>query len=184
MKLFQVLFPVLTLVVTAFLPASVQVSFFVSGILSLIQSILLRRPAVRNFFKLYPIKTVNNKATSTNPGAINVRVPPTQAQLNSTYQQARSAPQPDLNQDGTVKRFMKSTVQGATKDIRTTFSEAVKSGRELAGQGKEGLAARQAKANRAAAAAYETKRQKEIQAERRQREEDRRARRAARDRRS
>lgn len=184
MKLFQVLMPGLTLAVTAFLPASVQVSFFVSGMLSLIQSILLRRPAVRNFFKLYPIKTVKTTATGPSPGAINVRVPPTQAQLNSSYKQAQPAAPQEQDQGGVVKKFVKSTVQGATKDIRTTFSEAVKSGREMAGQGKEGLAARQAKADRAAAAAYEAKRQKEIQAERRQREEDRRARRAARERRS
>jgi YidC/Oxa1 family membrane protein insertase len=180
---FQVLMPGVTLAVTAFLPASVQVSFFVSGMLALVQATLLRRPAVRKFFKLYPIKTVRDTATGPSPEAINVRVPPTQAQLNSSYKQTHPVA-PQSGEDGVVKRFVKSTVQGATKDIRTTISEAVKSGREIAGQGKEGMAKRQAKADRAAAAAYEAKRQKEILAERRQREEDRRARRAARDRRS
>lgn len=183
MKIMQVALPALTLVVTAFMPAAVQVSFFVSGILSLFQAALFRRKWFRSFFNMYPLPSrTGAKPSKPSPykGTLNVRAPLTQAELNQTYQQSRSSATTSTpTKEGKITKFVKGTVHGAATDIKTTFTDATKSAREMVGQGKESLSERQEKADRAAAAAYEEKRKKEIEAERREREDERRARRAA-----
>lgn len=182
MKIMQVALPTITLAVTGFMPAAVQISFLVSGILSLIQASLFRRPAFRSFFKMYPLPASNVSSTSTpSPykGTMNVRAPLTQSELNSTYQQSRSSTTATTSsKQGKIRKFVTGTVQGAAKDIKTTFTDAKQSAIELAGKSKDSIAQRQAKNDRATAAAYEEKRQKEIEQERYERENYRRTRRA------
>lgn len=183
MKIMQVGLPAITLAVTSFMPASVQISFLVSGVLSLFQSTLFRMPGFRSYFKMHPIPAPAENVTALGPykGTMNVRAPLTQAELNQTYQQGRVTPTAKTTgRENVVKKFVTGTVQGAAKDIKSTFMDAKTSAKELVGKGKDNLSERQAKTDRAAAAAYEERRQKEIQQERYEREQERRARQAAR----
>ena len=110
---------------------------------------------------------------------MNVRTPLTQSELNSTYQQSRSSTTATTSsKQGKIRKFVTGTVQGAAKDIKTTFTDAKQSAIELAGKSKDSIAQRQAKNDRATAAAYEEKRQKEIEQARYERENYRRTRRA------
>jgi hypothetical protein len=108
-----------------------------------------------------------------------VRAPLTQSELDSTYQQGRSSTiATTSSKQGKIRQFVRGSIQGAAKDIKTTFTDARQSVMELAGKSKDSMAERQAKNDRAAAAAYEEKRQKEIEQERYDREQYRRTRRA------
>jgi YidC/Oxa1 family membrane protein insertase len=182
MKIMQVALPAITLAITSFMPAAVQISFLVSGILSLVQTTLFRRPAFRSFFKMYPLPSRNASSSSTpSPykGTMNVRAPLTQNEFNNTYQQGRSSTiATTTSKQGKIRQFVTGSIQGAAKDIKTTFTDARQSAMELAGKSKDSIAERQAKNDRAAAAAYEEKRKKEIEQERYNREQYRRTRRA------
>lgn len=184
MNILQVAFPAITLALTAFQPAALQVSFLVSSLLSLVQSSLFRQPAFRTLFKMYPLPARNVTSTSTPisyKGNMNVRAPLTQEELNKTYQESRpSATTTTASKQSTIGGFVTGTVQGAAKDIKTTFKDARQSAGELMSKGKESMAERQAKNDRAAAAAYEEKRQEQIRQERYEREQERRERQAAR----
>jgi YidC/Oxa1 family membrane protein insertase len=191
MKVLTYVFPAITFIITAFMPAALQVSFFVSGFLSYLQALLFRWPAFRSYFNMYPLAS-EAPAVASKPtpyrGTMKVRAPLTQAELNRTYQGSRSAStaspagsaEAAKAPDNAVKKFMTGTVQGTIKDLSSTVKEVTNSAKELLGRGKESLQERQAKSDRSAAAAYEERRQKEIRQERYERAEARRAERAAR----
>jgi YidC/Oxa1 family membrane protein insertase len=193
-KVLMVVFPALTLLITAFMPAALQVSFFVSGMLSLIQSTLFRMPAFRTYFNMYPLPTPAPATSPTPyPGTMNVRAPLSQAELSATYQATRTpasgaselkAGQEALqsvnpSQQGMVRKFMSGAVGGAVKDIKTTVQGATTSARELLGRGQKDLEQKQAKTERATARVYEEKRQREIAQQQYERRGERKAQRAA-----
>jgi YidC/Oxa1 family membrane protein insertase len=194
MKVMTIALPALTFGITCFMPAAIQVSFLVSGLLSLGQASLFRVPAFRSFFNMYPLPTRSTGNPTPYKGVMKVRSPLTQDEINRTYQGSRApatttpefkAKQQALHavkppgQQNIVKRFVTGTVQGAVKDIRSTVKDATEGAKAMVGKSKESMAQRQAKSDRAAAAAYEEKRQKEIRQERYEREQERRARQLA-----
>lgn len=192
MKVMTYVFPSITFLFTAFMPAALQVSFFVSGLLAFGQARLFRLPAFRSYFNMYPLTTPGAAKPTPYKGTMKVRAPMTQAELNRTYQGSRSVttasheikaeqPAPQApGKENPIKKFVVSTVQGTVKDISGTVKDVTQSAKDLLGKGKEGLKERQLKSERAAAAAYEEKRQKEIRQERYEREQQRRAEREAR----
>jgi YidC/Oxa1 family membrane protein insertase len=186
--------PAVSFVVTCFLPAAVQVSFLVSGLLSLAQASLFRIRAFRSFFNMYPLVTRNTEKPVPYKGVMKVRSPLTQDEINRTYQESRvpTTATPEFEtkqealhavkppgQENMVKRFVTGTVQGAVKDIRSTVKDATEGAKAMVGKGKENMEQRQAKSGQASAAAYEEKRQKEIRQEKYEREQERRSRQLA-----
>lgn len=191
-KIMVVAFPALTLLITAFMPAALQVSFFVAGMISLIQSTLFRMPGFRSYFNMYPLPPPTPATPTPYKGTMNVRAPLSQEELSRTYQASRpttagaselKAGQQALHDvnpsQGALRKFVSGTVGGAVKDIKTTVQGATSSARDLVGRGQKGLAEKQAKSERATAQAYEERRQREIAREQYERREERKAQRVA-----
>jgi YidC/Oxa1 family membrane protein insertase len=193
-KMLSVAFPAMSLVCTAFMPAGLQLSFFVSSMLSAGQALLFKWPAFRTYWNMYPLPASqpDNPSPTPYPGTMRIRAPVlTTAELDRAYQSGRTSAtetaefqagkqalhdvKPPGKESG-VARLVPDFVKEATKDI----SGAVTAAKDMVGQGKDGLAQRQAKYDRKTADAYELKRQREIREARLEREEAKKAERARR----
>lgn len=143
-KLLSYGFPVVSFLVTSFLPAGVQLSFFVTGIWSAMQITLFRQPSVRSFLGMAqmppPVKEVDLKDAS-----------PYRADI-VTVQQMKQREAPTTKG---IFAALHETVEGAKKSAR----EGVKTAREMAGQSE--VPGKRTKAQLAKAKEYETKRRAE-----------------------
>ncbi|OBT51553.1 hypothetical protein VE04_08838 [Pseudogymnoascus sp. 24MN13] len=159
MKLLAYGFPVLSFAFTFWLPAAVQLSFFVTGLWSAAQVTLFRRPAVRSFLGMQqmppPIKEVDLKNASP------YRADIITAQLMKQRQEAPTT--------RGIFAALNDTVEGAKKSAR----EGVKTAREMAGQ--QEAPGKRTKAQLAKAKEYEKKRRAEEAAKERQFREWRKA---------
>ncbi|KFZ13286.1 hypothetical protein V502_06702 [Pseudogymnoascus sp. VKM F-4520 (FW-2644)] len=151
-KLLSYGFPVVSFVVTSFLPAGVQLSFFVTGIWSAMQITLFRQPSVRSFLGMAqmppPVKEVDLKDAS-----------PYRADI-MTVQQMKQREAPTTKG---IFAALSETVEGAKKSAR----EGVKTAREMAGQSE--VPGKRTKAQLAKAKEYEKKRRAEELAKEKQR---------------
>ncbi|PVH71114.1 hypothetical protein DL98DRAFT_577557 [Cadophora sp. DSE1049] len=162
-------FPALSLLFTWWLPASVQISFFVSGVLSYIQSSLFRQPWFRSYFKMTPLparKDPNAPAPSPYRGDLKIAAPInpvlSQSELNSRFQGAGAT------------QGKKGVIGGIASEIRGTLGGVVEKSREKMRDSNE---TNQAKREIRERKAYEEKRRAEIK---QAREEEERLRREAR----
>ncbi|KAI6717388.1 hypothetical protein JHW43_000044 [Diplocarpon mali] len=145
--------PTISIIFTWWLPAALQLSFMVTGILSYIQSTLFRQPWFRNYFSMTPLPR---------------KVPPGTPSQQSPYKgQMRLAAKPmstkELNSrfEGTQKEKL-GLINGMVKDVKSTINGVVEAGREqMAGMAEKSKAKRE----KAEIAAYEARRRKEVAAE-------------------
>jgi YidC/Oxa1 family membrane protein insertase len=163
MKLMMYGLPVLTLLFTWWLPAAVQLSFFVSGVLSFGQASLFKMPAFRSYFNMYPLPaaaaptTSDGKPSTPYKGNMKVRAPLTQVELNNAFQESRKQ-----SMLGKAKKSM----MDATKEVRTA-------GGTMMGKTTESLERRRERSEKESRERYEKKRQEEIKAEIEQRKLER-----------
>ncbi|KAK0103111.1 Mitochondrial inner membrane protein oxa1 [Cadophora gregata f. sp. sojae] len=144
-------FPALSLLCTWWLPASVQISFFVSGLLSMGQATLFRKDWFRNYFNMIPLpakKTPNAPGAPKFRGDLKIAAPfnpvLSQSQLNSRFQDAGAAAEKKA---------------GVIGEITGAFSGVVEKGREKLRDNSE---TSQAKRQIQDKKAYELKRREEI----------------------
>ena len=171
MKLMMYGLPLLTVIFTWWLPAALQLSFFVSGILSFGQASLLKMPAVRSYFNMQPLPEgpagttgpISPLSPATKPpspykGNLKVRAPLSTAELNKAFQEGRK----------------QSFFAKATKSVmdNSPLGEIGKAGGSMMDKARERKAANDAKTERKARDEYEKKRQKEIREENEERKRD------------
>ena len=159
MKLMMYGLPLLTVVFTYWLPAALQLSFFISGFLSFGQASLFKMPAFRRYFNMQPLPGVDAPiAASTTPdgkppspykGKMQVRAPLSTAELNSAFQESRK--------QGLLEKARKQMLD-STKEIRTAAGTMVE-------KGSNSMKGRSEKNEKKAREEYEKKRQAEIKAE-------------------
>ncbi|RDW84869.1 hypothetical protein BP6252_02459 [Coleophoma cylindrospora] len=151
--------PLMTLVFTSWLPAGLQLSFFVTGVLSYIQATAFRKPSIRAKLGMAPLP---QPPSSSSPLKGSVKI-------KSHTPEATAAPaESGWKSIGAVKEVM-----GTWEGARNAASEVTKSGRNKFEAGKE-------KSRKKEAEAYERQRQQQIREERWEREAERRRERAAR----
>ncbi|KAH7330454.1 60Kd inner membrane protein-domain-containing protein [Rhexocercosporidium sp. MPI-PUGE-AT-0058] len=164
--------PAVSAIFTWWLPAAVQISFFVSGVLSLIQSTLFRTPWFRSYFKMTPLparKDPNAPKPSPYRGDLKIAANPvlSQTELNSRFQGAGA-------DEGKGK---KGILGGVASGITGTVKDVLSKGREKFDASTESS---KVKAGAMESKAYELRRQKEVLAEKKAEEKRRRAERNAR----
>jgi YidC/Oxa1 family membrane protein insertase len=179
--------PGLTLLFTWWLPAAVQISFFVSGLLSFAQASMFKSPVFRNYFGMTPLPSTNNPTAPPSP-------------YKGTMKLAASAPAPASGANATPKsspvlstselnsRFEASSVSNESTSpprskllskLLNPINEARDSARGVMKKANESMDGRREKNEIAEKRKYELKRQEELRKERWERENERRAERAA-----
>lgn len=169
MKLVSYGLPLMSLLFTWWLPAAVQLSFFVSGLLSFGQASLFKMPAFRSYFGMVPLNMVpvaspggttpggispggtTSGGTTPSPyqGKMRIRAPLSKAELDSAFQQGRKQ---------SIVQKAKSSVLESTKDVRGAASTMISKGRVYAQDNAE-------KAEKKRREEYEKRRRAEIRAE-------------------
>lgn len=170
MKFMMYFLPILTVSFTWWLPAALQLSFFISGLLSFGQATLFQQPAFRRAVNMYPLPTAAAPAKDGKPstpykGSMMTRTQPlTQAQIREAHQ-ITTKPKP---------------TNPLLKEAMGTFKEMKNAADGVVGKMKDRTEASSERKAREAAEAYEKKRQAELKKEQLEREHQRRAKRAAR----
>lgn len=165
MKLMMYGLPAITVLFTWWLPAALQFSFFISGLLSFGQASLFKMPAFRRYFNMHPLPespvasptTPEGKPPSPYKGTMKVRAPLSQAELNNAFQQSRKQ---------SMLEKAKQQMLDSTKEIRTAAGT-------MAGKTRENLKGREQKNEKKAREEYEKRRQEEIKKEIEQRKRER-----------
>lgn len=161
--------PAVSVLFTWWLPAAVQISFFVSGVMSLIQSSLFRSDRFRTYFKMTPLPArpnPNGNKPSPYRGDLKIAAPAqstvlSQSQLNSRFQGA-----------GELKKE-KGIFGGMKSEITDTFSGvAAKTREKMAASNEKSRVKREVRD----AQAYELRRQAEIKQEKEDQQRRRRTR--------
>ncbi|RKF54383.1 Mitochondrial inner membrane protein OXA1 [Erysiphe neolycopersici] len=168
--------PLISLVFTSWLPAGVQLTFFISGLLSLTQASLLRQPWLRSYFRMTQLPTSNVSETPnlTSPYKGNIRIAQSsylsQAELSERFK-APDLPVKYSELDNTSlkqniaeqkpKGSFKQILAGAVTDIKGTVKEVVETGRNFAGNTKKEVQGRLDKAEIRQRELYEKKKQEE-----------------------
>ncbi|KAL3423324.1 Mitochondrial inner membrane protein OXA1 [Phlyctema vagabunda] len=147
-KLMMYGIPGVTLAFTSFLPAGLQLSFFVTGLLSYIQASVFRNPKVRAALGMTPLPSTN--ASGPLQPTLNVRT-------------AIPVDAVEVRQNA-----------GAVKEVMSTYQGARKAVQDVTGTGKEKVQERRQKSAREAAQKFEEQRQKEIREARWEREDAKR----------
>ncbi|TAQ91245.1 hypothetical protein B7494_g435 [Chlorociboria aeruginascens] len=162
--------PAITMIFTWHLPAGIQLSFFVSAILSAGQAYLLRTSWFRKFMNMTPLPTRPEPASI--PAVYRVVTPP-----SSTAPPGSPPPAPLTGLRGIINKIPgKKTLDGTVKDIMATYQ-----GGKEAGQKKmDGYREKQEKQE---AEKYEAKRREDLKRERREWEDRKRMERARREKR-
>lgn len=169
-------FPLISLVFTSWLPAGVQLTFFISGLLSLAQASLLRQPWLRSYFRMTPLPTSNASQipnlTSSYKG--NIRIAQNSVLSQAELTERFKAPNISIKCDEPSKTSLKQNIAeqksegrlkqilaGAVTDIKGTVKEVVETGRNFAGNTKKEVQGRLDKAELRQRELYEKKKQEE-----------------------
>ena len=135
MRLFAYGLPAFTLLFTWWLPAGVQLSFFVTGVLSAAQGLIFHWEPFRKFFKMTPMpaRTDSPFAKPTAPSPYQPRIVTVQQSLSQKI--PYSGTQPSA---GTYEPPRKPTLlSGLTKEVKSTISSVQESARETYKSAKE-----------------------------------------------
>ncbi len=182
-------FPALSFAFTFWLPASLQLSFLVSGFISFLQATALQNVKFRKWWNLTPLpkKKVAATAAPAYKGRANIAL--TQAELASRFQGADAKQADGLQNKLNDIRDLKAPssswkapaiISGAVKDLKGTVTEVGDSFKGVIGQGKDSVKDRLAKREGEDRKRYEAKKQEELKKARWEIENNRRAERAAR----
>lgn len=134
--------PAITLLFTAWLPSSLQLSFFVSGVASFLQSQLFRNPAFRARFNMQPLpdKPVDpfTKPAERSPYQDRVVVVPKSgyshaSPVEPTYEPPRST--------GDTEAPKKTIFSGLKKEFTTVVESGRKAARETVESSKKAMGA-------------------------------------------
>jgi YidC/Oxa1 family membrane protein insertase len=183
-------FPMLTILFTWWLPAALQLSFFVSGVLSAAQATLFRKAWFRHRFGMTPLPTKPSKTDApvsaykgtlkrvASPGPLSTtelgnRFEGPKAGLQKTVGQIRDMQPPAQSKLKEILGAPISGIKGTIDSIKDAGKGAVDMTKERMAKNKEKSAINERKA-------YEAKRQEELKKERWERENQQRAERAAR----
>lgn len=185
--------PALSLLFTWWLPAAVQLSFFVSGLMSFGQATLFRQTWFRQYWNMTPLPTnaipgakVGPENISPYKGKLKIAANTvlSQAELSSRFQGAQKSA---LNEKlGKIREnkppggALGKVINGAFKDVKGTVDEIKDAGSGVVSSAKELMSGRTEKAERKQAKLYEEKKQEQLKKERWEREAEQRAMRAAR----
>lgn len=171
--------PALTLVFTSWLPAAMQLTFFVGGFLSFLQSRLFQQPWFRSYFNITPVPKQKGPKPSAGPpsaykGTIR-RIAPTGPL--STSELGNRFEGPKAGQSKFQPPTKATGMFAGVKDAVGSIKDAGKGVVEMAtGKMEDNEAKRALKEKKA----YELKRQAELKAEKEEAEQESRAERAAR----
>jgi YidC/Oxa1 family membrane protein insertase len=185
-------FPALTLLFTWWLPAAVQLSFFVSGVMSYGQATLFRQTWFREYFRMTPLpkNTVPGaRVKAVNPapfnGKLKLAANPvlSQAELSSRFQGAQknalSQKLGQIRENQPPRGALDKVIGGAFKDIKGTVDEIKDASGGVLSSAKELMGGRAEKAEKKETKRYEEKRQEQLKKERWEREAEKRAEKAA-----
>lgn len=178
-KMFSLLkwgFPLISVIFTSWLPSAVQLTFFISGILSLVQASLLRQSWLRSYFQMTPLPNTNASQIPrpTSPYKGNLRFIEdavlSQAELTQRFQAPKLSIEhnkqgglslKDDKVDQNAGGGLKQIFAGAVTDIKGTMKEVVETGRDFAGNTKKEIQGRLDKAEIRQREIYEKKKQEE-----------------------
>lgn len=167
-------FPALTVIFTSWLPAALQLSFFVAGVCSYIQSTLFRQRWFRSYFNMTPLPTkapagsAPAAAPSSYKGNLKIAANPvlSSKELSGRFEAAEEK-----------KDVKKGVLGGVLGEVTGTFKGlGSKAKEQYDRQNEKGRVKQRAKE----AKAYENRRQMEIRREQAERERQRRLEREAR----
>ena len=169
--------PAISLLFTWWLPASVQLSFFVTGALSFIQVTCMRQDWFRNFFGMVPLPKTGPKGPEPSPYKGNMKRSEspvlTQEELNSRFQSTSSSfPRPPEAPKTPLQKIMDLALK-PLEPVKDAAKPMMDSARKMQDNQNK-------KRGKKDAQQYEEKRRKEIEKERESRAELERQRRAAR----
>jgi len=157
-KVFLYVLPPISFMIQLFWPAGLQFTFFISALISLTQSSLLRQLWFRNLFGIQPLPQhmgVNAQAkTEAYTGTINRYQPPTSP--------------------GAAPEKGKGFLGGALSDIQGAVSEVVKSGKKMMAS-KKGANGKRTAAELRHAREYDARRKREQAQERSEKAQEREA---------
>lgn len=184
MKFMAYALPAFTLLFTWWLPAGVQLSFFVAGVISAAQGLLFRWAPFRSFFNMTPMpKRPDLFSKPTEPSPYQPRI--ITAQHSLSHKIPYSGTQPSVGRyepprKPTLLSGLKKEVKSTISSVQASARETYKSAKEYAGQeSKDGK--KRTKAELRSANDYERKRkaeelarQEELDLERRRMREEKR----------
>jgi hypothetical protein len=184
MKGLSYFLPALSLAFTSWLPASVQLSFFVTGVTGFIQAQLFRNEAFRARFNLTPMpkRPTALDAFAEVPAAAEPSpyqphiITASKTPKDVVYEPPREAPKTTLLSG--LTREVKSGVEAVRTSARQTLKSAKKSAKEMAGQ--DAPEGKKTKNQIKQAQEYEKKRRAEESKKRQEMDQERRARREVR----
>ncbi len=166
--------PAISLIFTSWLPASVQISFFVAGLCSFVQSTLFRQSWFRSFFNMTPLPARapagSNPAAPPSPykGTMKIAANPvlSSRELSGRFEAADEKKEVKKGVLGGVLGEVTGTFKGLGSKAKETYNKQTDNGR--------------AKQKAKEAKAYEEKRRKEIEMDRKEEARRRSAERALR----
>jgi YidC/Oxa1 family membrane protein insertase len=172
--------PALTFAFTWWQPAAIQITFFVSGLMSFFQASLFRVEWFRRYFDMTPLpKPTDAAPPSRYKGKLKIAADPvlSQAELSQRFQGAQGT----SPLQGKLSKIRESKAPGGVfGKISGTFKEVSDAGSGVVVKAKDTMADRKEKADIRDRQEYEVKKQKQLKKERWQRENERIAERAAR----
>jgi YidC/Oxa1 family membrane protein insertase len=174
--------PALSIAFTWWMPAAVQVTFFVSGLLSFGQASLFRQEWFRKYFNMTPVPKptpAGQAPASPYKGNLNIKANPvlSQAELSQRFQGVKGT----TNLQEKVSKIRESSPPGGAfgKAITGTFKEIKEAGSGVAASARDSMDGRRQKADVLEKKQYEAKKQEQLKKERWEKENERRAERAA-----
>jgi len=172
--------PALTIAFTWWMPAAVQVSFFVSGLLSFGQATLFKQDWFRTYFNMTSLlepKPAGQAPESPYKGNMKVNPVLSQAELSQRFQGVKVSS--NLQQKMSKIREAQPPGGAFGKVIGGTFKEIKEAGSGVVASAKESMDGRRQKADVLEKNRYEAKKQEQLKKERWEKENERRAERAA-----
>jgi YidC/Oxa1 family membrane protein insertase len=173
--------PGISLIFTSFLPASVQVSFLITGILSYLQSAMFRSPWMRSKLNLttLPTKAKPGEAPpSPYKGTLKTKASPvlTQSELGKRYEGSKSGMSKfqgtTIQTTGQVvekKSVIGDAVGKVRGQVKDTIGAVMKNGSEVMDTARDTMGGSKEKQLKKEAEAYEKKRREEAAEEMRER---------------
>jgi YidC/Oxa1 family membrane protein insertase len=153
MRLMAYGFPALSFMFTWWLPAAIQLSFFITSVWSAGQVALFNNPSFRNRFGIYPLPEKPNTLDA------NVVISPYKEHIKVQEMKMKYEPPTAPDAKTTLLGGLKKEISSATEGIKKTASGAAKSLREVAGQ--ERVDGKRTKAELKRAQQYEEMRSKQ-----------------------
>ncbi|TVY17285.1 Mitochondrial inner membrane protein OXA1 [Lachnellula arida] len=169
--------PAISLLFTWWLPASVQLQFFVTGALSFAQVTMMREPWFRKFFKMVPLPKPGPKGPAPSPYMGTIKRSPspvlTQEELNARFQSSSSSfPRPPEAPKSPLKKMMNLALK-PLGPVKAAATPVITKARKMQEDQNK-------KRDKKDAQKYEAKRSREVKKEREARAEAERQRRAQR----